>query len=32
MTTPGEVLTSLTLFERVRPHRRHRDDPEAGGR
>jgi RNA polymerase sigma-70 factor (ECF subfamily) len=29
MTTPGEILTSLTLFERVRSHRRHQSDPEA---
>src|SRR5262245_50490758 len=29
MTSPGEILTSLTLFERVRSHRRHRSDPEA---
>src|SRR5262249_10700821 len=29
MTSPGEILTSLTLFARVRAHRRHRSDPEA---
>jgi RNA polymerase sigma-70 factor (ECF subfamily) len=29
MTAPGEILTSLTLFERVRSHRRHKSDPEA---
>src|SRR5262245_61929572 len=29
MTTPGEIPTSLTLFERVRSHLRHQSDPEA---
>jgi RNA polymerase sigma factor (sigma-70 family) len=29
MTTPGEILTSLTLLERVCSDRRHQSDPEA---